>query len=408
MKHEFYLFFVFTLSFLPLSGQGIDPRALENEIHHLNNEGKYDQSIIRLEKIISDPKSTAYDRFNAYLQKSFTYKRVFSYTEATNNLNLAAAEGKKSDHKEETHVRVTVEKLFILFDLQKEKETRALLQEIQKLNLNLLDEETHALYYAVLAVLEMNDGKYEQADKTLNYCITSFQRVAPSHLPNIYSKKMLLYEKMKRPEAEILQLYQTALQYANKFNSAYYRKSLYVNMEEYYLRQGKTAQAAKYRKLADDVQYDDNLALNDKSLQLAEVEKKIQNDRILHAQDQREKTQYMMIFILFGSGTLAFVFYLLLNSNHKKRLAAERQYSEMRAKLETAILNAEPQQSKNRNQNNTQSALSERQLQIITLVKEGKTNKEIGAQLFISENTVKYHLKIIYTELGIEKRNELK
>ena len=51
--------------------------------------------------------------------------------------------------------------------------------------------------------------------------------------------------------------------------------------------------------------------------------------------------------------------------------------------------------------------LTERQNEIITLVKQGKTNKEIGQNLFISENTVKYHLKIIYETLNIANRSEL-
>ena len=51
--------------------------------------------------------------------------------------------------------------------------------------------------------------------------------------------------------------------------------------------------------------------------------------------------------------------------------------------------------------------LTERQLEIIKLTQSGKNNKEIAAALFISENTVKYHLKTIYTILEIKHRNEL-
>lgn len=47
---------------------------------------------------------------------------------------------------------------------------------------------------------------------------------------------------------------------------------------------------------------------------------------------------------------------------------------------------------------------SQRQLDIIALAKQGKTNRQIGEILFISENTVKYHLKIIYSTLKIENR----
>ncbi len=49
-----------------------------------------------------------------------------------------------------------------------------------------------------------------------------------------------------------------------------------------------------------------------------------------------------------------------------------------------------------------------RQIEIIKLVKERKNNKEIGDELFISENTVKYHLKSIYSTLNIKNRWELK
>jgi len=51
--------------------------------------------------------------------------------------------------------------------------------------------------------------------------------------------------------------------------------------------------------------------------------------------------------------------------------------------------------------------LSDRQFEIINLVKQGKTNKEIGNILFISENTVKYHLKNIYDTLSVTRRIEL-
>lgn len=48
--------------------------------------------------------------------------------------------------------------------------------------------------------------------------------------------------------------------------------------------------------------------------------------------------------------------------------------------------------------------LSDRELDILQLVYEGATNKQIAAQLFISENTVKTHLKSIYIKLDANTR----
>jgi DNA-binding CsgD family transcriptional regulator len=51
--------------------------------------------------------------------------------------------------------------------------------------------------------------------------------------------------------------------------------------------------------------------------------------------------------------------------------------------------------------------LNERQKEILELLQLGKSNKEIGEALFISVNTVKYHLKIIYEVLNIKHRTNL-
>lgn len=41
------------------------------------------------------------------------------------------------------------------------------------------------------------------------------------------------------------------------------------------------------------------------------------------------------------------------------------------------------------------------------LVAEGKTNREVGAQLFLGSRTVEWHLGHIYGKLGIRSRAEL-
>ncbi len=48
--------------------------------------------------------------------------------------------------------------------------------------------------------------------------------------------------------------------------------------------------------------------------------------------------------------------------------------------------------------------LSPREIEILPLVAEGKTNKEIGIFLNISFHTVTKHLEHIYTKLGVNSR----
>jgi len=52
------------------------------------------------------------------------------------------------------------------------------------------------------------------------------------------------------------------------------------------------------------------------------------------------------------------------------------------------------------------TALSERETVVLEAVARGLSNREIGRQLWISEQTVKFHLRNVYRKLGISSRTE--
>jgi two-component system NarL family response regulator len=51
-------------------------------------------------------------------------------------------------------------------------------------------------------------------------------------------------------------------------------------------------------------------------------------------------------------------------------------------------------------------ALSEREIEVLQRIAAGRSNKEIGSELFISEGTVKSHVKSIFAKLNVISRTE--
>jgi DNA-binding NarL/FixJ family response regulator len=76
---------------------------------------------------------------------------------------------------------------------------------------------------------------------------------------------------------------------------------------------------------------------------------------------------------------------------------AERAAQELRASGETA----------RRRDVSTATELTAQERQVAGLVRRGLSNRDVAAQLFVSPRTVDFHLRNVFSKLGVASRAEL-
>ncbi|WP_300669073.1 helix-turn-helix transcriptional regulator [Soonwooa sp.] len=400
-KSLFILFFIF-LNIITKAHQ-YNNEALNNEISELNDKHKYEESIIKLEEILHSKQSTDYDRYNAYLQKALTFKRVYNYPEVLENLDLAFKEAQETNFEEAAEVRVLAEKMFVEFDSRHFDKAEILIKDLSKKNIDLLDSETHAFYLSAIGVLQIINKNYDAAQITFENAIGILEKKSPKHLPLIYTKIIGLSEHLK--DKNLAQsAFDKGIYYAEKYNMDIYKISLYYTMSHFFLTFEDYKNAYLYENQGVEISSRYNATFQNGKLTI--LERNLLNKRKNVELDYQKKIKYSLAFasvILFAFLVVVFKLY---QSNKLKNKLILRENNRMRSELE--MFTKELNEQGDSKINLTNYNLTDRQIDIVNLVKVGKTNKEIGAELYISENTVKYHLKIIYNTLGIENRWDLR
>lgn len=386
-----------------LNGQTIDPNKLNDEISSLNDKHLYEKSITKIEEILDNPKATHYDKFHAHLQKYYTYKRVVAYATALESLENAKEEGLLSDRKQEVLTKITIEDFFNKIELQAFEEASELLEKSKKeINIELVDNDTKAFFITAKGILNIINEKYPEAEIDLDKAIEIFQKHNPKHIANVYRKKMDLYRKQGN-EQLFLSNFEKGMYYAKKYNVEIYQKNLYETVIDYYRDTNRPELVKHYKNISSKASIRNYKAV-ELSTKLKKIEQNLKREKERKASEHQKYTIVIFSIISVLLIILAFYFYKQYKTNKKTRILAEenneKMYRELQQVLQQSDNSSEPISSK-------ESELTERQNQILELLKQRKTNKEIASLLFISENTVKYHLKIIYNILDIKHRSEI-
>ncbi len=403
MRKYIYILLVAAATSYSCFGQSERIHKLENQVTKYNDALQYEKSLALLYEIISDENAQPYLKYSAYLYKSYTYKRLFNYNQTLENLNLALNEGLKSDHAAEVKNTIEAEKSFVYFDTQNYKQAAKLIEALKKRNYRYLSVATKSWLIMQDGYIKMLNGEYIKSEQLLNQAFALLAKNSPEDLPNIYGKKIELYNRMKLNEKRDI-AFKEGLALSKKYKKVKYELYLYQVMRNTFQENQDFENAFYTQKKYDSIsKYYDAIDFNSK---LELTEKKLETE----TRNLKEQNDQYASYILYGliiSLLIILSFALwLYRVNKDKRILVEKENTRIHNEIEllTKIIDQKGNVALDLSRYN----LTDRQKQIVEFVKQGLGNKEIAKQLFISENTVKYHLKIIYEILDIEHRSAIR
>jgi DNA-binding NarL/FixJ family response regulator len=98
--------------------------------------------------------------------------------------------------------------------------------------------------------------------------------------------------------------------------------------------------------------------------------------------------------------------YLLKGAPRSELFSAVRVVSQGGSLLQPIVASKLMQHISSQNTDQSAESLTERETDVLNLLAQGKTNKEIAASLVITERTVKFHISSILGKLGASNRTE--
>ena len=380
-KHLIFVFTFLFYNFLSLA-QIQTVKQLEEAVTKENDALKYEVSIKLINDFIADSENTPYEKYHAYIYKSYTYKRVFNYDQTLLNLDLALQEGLKSDKNAEVQNCISAEKAFVYFDTHQYEKADKLMKKLHDENYQYLESESKCWIIMQEGYLLMQNKKFPEAEKKLDIALSLALKNMPRNAPNIYGKKIELYGRMKiiKYEMYLYEVLRNQYQKEENYKSAFSAQQKYDSLNFVYNSINENGKIQRQEKQLDEEK---------KALEL-----------------KNEHIQKYFLAITIGILVLLLIIAArLYKINKQKRILVEKENTRIHNDIEriTKAIN----ENGNKRLEVSSYNFTDRQKEIISLIQESKTNKEIATTLFISENTVKYHLKIIYDILDIENRSQI-
>jgi DNA-binding CsgD family transcriptional regulator len=375
---------------------------LEQHIYQLNNALRYTESQKILLPLVNDKSIPDSNRYKAAILLSYTYKRVYDYQAALNLLDLAYRLIKHTPKSEENIAFIQSEQAFIHFDERNYSKANSIMEKLNRSGFKYISLENKAKLLMQQGYLLYLKKEYSAAELMYDKAIQWMTASTPCHLPMIFVKKMQLYNAIHRDDL-LDKTIQLSVRSADSCHIIKYH--LYANEEllGIYLSRNDVAHAKATKEKLDSLN-----TIYKREEKIASLH--AQKETILLTTKENEirlekfYSKHLTI-ILIGCLLLIILLAGCLFMYNKYKQRAEDNYE--KAKIELATFVSKRSKIDSLRQTERPEVLSQRQYNVLECMMAGMSNKQIADKLFISENTVKYHVKNIYQLLDIKDRKEL-
>ena len=255
--------------------------------------------------------------------------------------------------------------------------------------------------------------QYPKADEFYTKALTAFEEInLVSGIQNTLQSSAENHMYMNRL-SRANELAQKALDLAlqNEFRQdVVYTYNL---LSQVAVKRGDYKAAFEYQALENKTK--EEIFNGEKSQQIAELETQYQTEKkeqqlAIAAIQLRQKNQEK--YLLIGTIILitlvgGFIIYSVKRQASLRTKLLEEEMDHLRLKINSLLGNPEKVELNHEVINKSlHQPLSDREFEILNLTIADKTNREIADQVFVSVNTVKFHLKNIYSKLGVSNRRE--
>lgn len=392
-----YILFIIFFGCITASSQKLDIDRLEKTVYRYNNSLQYKKSQDTLLKILDSDNISVKERVEINILLSLTYKSLQDYASVTYYLSNAEKLAEKNKLYSAVN-RIQAQFAFAYFDIQDYKKADIIMEKLAAADYEHLTDDDKSKLFVQQGYIAFLANNFKEAESEYLKAEGLMEQNNPCHLPIVYGKQMQLYIFQNNFDRANV-LYERGVARAKECHILKYEVYLAEIMMNLYKDKKDINNAYKFNRKFDSL---NAIFRPSENLQKLHIDREI---KLRESEEKTRKSRWNLL-IIYTSGCIlisAVAFWLVRYARRLKSKNNEHVHTIQEMTQQLRSFEEEKQISIAQ-----KSQLNSRQLAIIDMIKDGKTNKEIAAQLNIAESTVKYHIKIIYDLLNIRKRSHLK